>query len=129
MAGTKGQCMIPLTSRECLENLVYSFSKNLRSNLFFFFPGRKFFRTRVFHLSLSEREKKKRKFFEPAKEKNKNEIIIVLIFFQNFLEILEINRGMEKNIGIIKRGKYRSSKIICQQIEIFAVGLKQIPFN
>lgn len=78
--------------------------------------------------SLNER-KKRGNSSNRRRKKRKTEIIIVLIFFQNFLEILEINRGMEKNIGIIKRGKYRSSKIICQQIEIFAVGLKQIPFN
>lgn len=36
MAGTKGQCMIPLTSRGCLENLSYLwFSKNQIEPFFF----------------------------------------------------------------------------------------------
>lgn len=54
MAGTKGQCMIPLTSRGCLENLSYLwFSKNQIEPFFF--------RTRVFHPC---HERKKKKEFE-----------------------------------------------------------------
>lgn len=54
MAGTKGQCMIPLTSRGCLENLSYLwFSKNQIEPFFF--------RTRAFHPC---HERKKKKEFE-----------------------------------------------------------------
>ena len=57
MAGTKGQCMIPLTSRGCLENLSYTSAfRKTGSNLFFFLF---FFRTHVFHLSLRHERKKK----------------------------------------------------------------------
>ena len=60
MAGTKGQCMIPLTSRGCLENLSYTSAfRKTGSNLFFFSFFLFFFRTHVFHLSLRHERKKK----------------------------------------------------------------------